>query len=165
MDDGSHGAIGVGQREATVSLVVFVVDGRRWALPLAVVERVVAMVAVSPLPRSPAGVRGAVNVHGEIVPVLDLESRLGLEARDRGPEAQLVLARTSRRAVAVAVDDSLGVLEVERDAIGAPADAGSPGVAGIAALADGLLVIHDLDAFLSAGDEAQLAAVLAEAAS
>jgi purine-binding chemotaxis protein CheW len=165
MDDGPLGAIEHGQRGAAVPLVAFVVDGRRWALPLAAVDRVVAMVAVSPLPRSPAGVRGAVNVHGEIVPVLDLESRLGLQARDRGPEAQLVLARTSRRTVAVAVDEALGVLEVEHDAIGAPTDAGSPGIAGIAALADGLLVIHDLDAFLSAGDEALLAGALAEAAS
>jgi purine-binding chemotaxis protein CheW len=63
-----------------VELVVAVFSGRRWALPLTSVERVVPMVAVSPLPQSPLGVRGAVNVHGDVVPVLDLDARIGRPA-------------------------------------------------------------------------------------
>ena len=63
-----------------VELVAVDVGGQSWALPLAAVERVVGMVAVSPLPESPAGVRGAINVGGEIVPVLDLDLRIGRPA-------------------------------------------------------------------------------------
>ena len=37
-----------------LSLVVFVIDGQRYALGLGAVERVLPMVAVSPLPRAPA---------------------------------------------------------------------------------------------------------------
>jgi purine-binding chemotaxis protein CheW len=139
-----------------MNLVAFEIDGRRWALELGTVERVLAMVAIGELPRAPDGVVGAVNVHGEVVPVLDLGARFGLEARERGPEAQLVLARTATRRVAVPVDQALGVLEADVIAEAAPP------VAGVAALEDGLLVIHDLEAFLSAEQEAQLADALAD---
>jgi purine-binding chemotaxis protein CheW len=142
----------------TVELVAVDVGGQTWALPLACVERVVGMVAIAPLPGSPAGVRGAVNVAGEIVPVLDLDVRIGRPQHDRGAAAQLVLARTSTRRVALPVDDVLGVLEV--DAVGPPIEHVPAPMAGIAALPDGVLAVYDVDAFLSAADEASLAAAL-----
>jgi purine-binding chemotaxis protein CheW len=149
-------------------LVALRAHGQRWALPLSIVERVVAMVAVSVLPLAPSGVRGAINVHGEIVPVLDLAARFGLPAGERGPDAQLVLARTRRRTVAVEVDEAIGVMAVEPAAIAAgerlPRDLAAAPVAGVAALRDGLLVIHDLDAFLTDAEEERLDRALAEAA-
>lgn len=100
-------------------------------------------------------------MHGEIVPVLELGSRLGLPARARGADAELILARTSRRVVAVAADETPSVLPARPSAL-APA---CGRVAGIAAVPDVVLVIHDLDAFLSGGDEELLDRALAEAAS
>ena len=73
------------------------------------------------------GVRGAINVHGEIVPVLDLDVRIGRPAREHGGRAPgCVLARTSRRRVALAVDEVLGVIEVDAAAIGPPPRARCP---------------------------------------
>jgi chemotaxis signal transduction protein len=143
-----------------VELVAVEVGGQSWALPLAAVERVVGMVAVTPLPQSPAGVRGAINVGGEIVPVLDLELRIGRPTTDRGPSARLVLAHTSTRRVALPVDDVLGVIAVDASLIGPPVERTSAPMAGVAGLPEGVLAIYDLDAFLSADDEHALAAAL-----
>lgn len=143
---------------ARFTLVVFLLDGRRYGLVLAATERVLPMVAVSPLPGAPDVVLGVIDLHGEVVPVFDLRRRLALPAVDYGPAARLVIARTTRRRVAVAVDDVPGVVEVVGDSIIDP-DAVVPGighVAGIAALADGILLIHDLDSFLSIDEERQL---------
>jgi purine-binding chemotaxis protein CheW len=66
------------------------------------------------------------------------------------------------RIVALPVDDVSGVAEVPVDSV-VPPDAVLPGighVSGIAALADGLLLIHDLDTFLSIEEERQLAEAL-----
>jgi purine-binding chemotaxis protein CheW len=143
-----------------VELVAVEVGGQSWALPLAAVERVVGMVAVSPLPESPAGIRGAINVGGEIVPVLDLDLRLGRPTTDRGPSARLVLARTRSRRVALGVDDVLGVIVVDAALIGPPIEQTAAPMGGVVALPEGVLAIYDLDAFLSAEDEQTLAAAL-----
>jgi purine-binding chemotaxis protein CheW len=118
------------------------------------------MVAITPLPESPAGVRGAINVAGEIVPVLDLDVRIGRPGRDRGAGAQLVLARTSTRRVALPVDDVLGVIDVDAAAVGSPIEGVPAPMAGTAALPDGMLAIYDVDAFLTAADEELLEAAL-----
>lgn len=117
-------------------LVVFTLDGQRYALPLATVERVLPMVAVSPLPQAPEIALGVINLHGQVLPVLDIRRRLGFPPRDFGLTAHLLVARTSRRTLAVPVDEVLGVREVAADAV-APPDAVLPGighVAGIVAL-------------------------------
>jgi chemotaxis signal transduction protein len=144
----------------TVELVAVDVGGQCWALPLACVERVVGMVAVAPLPESPAGVRGAINVAGEIVPVLDLDVRIGRPERDRGVNARLVLAHTETRRVALPVDEVLGVIAVDAAAVAPPVENVPAPIAGTAALDDGVLAIYDVDAFLTAADEEALAAAL-----
>jgi len=147
-------------------LVAFVVDGRRCALDLAAVERVEQMVAVSELPGAPEGVLGAVDVRGTPVAVLDLRERLGLSAAPPNPDGALLLARTRGRTVALAVDEVLGVRTVDAGAVTAPEvlDLPRASVAGVTPLTDGLLVIHDLDGFLSPDAEQGLTPALAGAA-
>jgi len=146
----------------TLSLVVFVIDAQRYALPLTAVDRAHPMVAVTSLPHAPAIALGVINVHGQVLPVVDIRRRLGLPGRDYGAAGHLIVARTARRPLALPVDEALGVREVALTAI-APPDAVLPGiahVAGIATLPDGLLFIHDLDGFLSLDEERQLDAAL-----
>lgn len=148
----------------SLRITVFSVDSQRYGLPVAVTERVVPMVAVSPLPGAPAVVAGAINLHGDVVPVLDVRRRLGLAAREYGPAARLLVARSRLRVVALAVDDVAGVTDVDAKAV-IPPETVLPGiehVSGVAAVADGLILIHDLDAFFSLDEERQLAASLAK---
>jgi purine-binding chemotaxis protein CheW len=142
----------------TLPLVVFGVGSQRYAIPVAAVERVLPMVAVAPLPDAPSIALGAVNVEGRLLAVLDLQRRLGLPPREFGPSARLLLATTSRRTVALPVDEVLGVSEVPADEIVAPETAlpGLSAVAGIAVLTDGVALIHDLEAFLSLEEERAL---------
>lgn len=145
-----------------LDLVVFVIDGQRYALALGAVERVVPMVAMSPLPRAPAIALGVINVHGAVVPVVDVRRRFGLPARDFGVTTRLVLARAGRRTLAVPADDVLGVAEVAAESVVPPGALleGIGHIAGVVALPDGLMFIHDLDAFLSPDEEQRLGEAL-----
>lgn len=145
-------------------LVVFVIEGQRYALPLSAVERALPMVAVSLLPKAPAVALGVINLHGTAIPVVDIRRRFGFPPRDYGITAHLLVARTSRRTLALPVDEVLGVSEVAEETVTLP-DAVLPGighVAGIVTLADGLLFIHDLDTFLSLDEEQRLTEALEE---
>lgn len=157
-------ALSTHRERDVLKLVVFDLAGQRYALHLTAVERVLPMVAVSPLPKAPAIALGVINFHGAVVPVLDIRRRLGFPLRDYDLTAHLLVARTSQRRVAVPVDQALGVSEIIAEAV-MPPDAVLPGmahVAGIVALPDGLLFIHDLDTFLSLDEGRQLAEALDE---
>jgi purine-binding chemotaxis protein CheW len=145
-----------------MQLVLFALDEQRYALDLASVERAVRVVDVTPLPVAPSTVLGIVNVGGDIVPVYNLRRRFRLVERDIDLADQLMIARTSRQKVALLVDSVNGVLEVSDETI-ASAEKILPEiecVRGVVKLPDGLVLIHDLDQFLSPEEERTLEAAL-----
>ena len=157
-----NGKVGSGGQGSVLQLVVFDLDGQRYGLPVAPVDRALPMVFVSSLPQGPPIALGVINLHGQILPVLDLRRRFGLPPREYGLTARLLVARTSRRLLALPVDEVLGVQDVATGAV-TPPQAVLPGmehVAGIVALADGLLFIHDLEACLSLEEDRQLTEAL-----
>jgi purine-binding chemotaxis protein CheW len=139
-------------------LLVFLLDEQRYALPLPVVRRVERAVAVTALPAAPEAVLGVVDVRGEIVPVFDLRRRFRLPARALGLSDRLVVARTQHRLVALLADTVQGVAEGPASKI-IPAERILPDlgfVRGVVRLEDGMVLIHDLDKFLSLEEEQRL---------
>lgn len=139
-------------------LVVFTLGDRRCALPLSVVERAVRVVDITPLPKAPDIVLGVVNVHGRVIPVIDVRRRFHLPERGIALEDQMVIARAARRTVALLVDSVSGVLEYSGQAAVAAHDVlpELPYVEGVVKVDDGLILIHNLDRFLALEEEAAL---------
>lgn len=147
-----------------VRLLCFRLDGQRYALGLEHIERVVRVVKLTPLAGAPHVVRGVFSLHGRIVPVGDLRRRLGLPDRDVALRDWIVVARTPSRVLGLLVEGETDLVECEAVDIADAEDVlhGTDAVAGIARLQDGLVLIHDLATFLSAGDERLLAGALNE---
>jgi purine-binding chemotaxis protein CheW len=143
-------------------LVVFTLDEERYALPLDSVERIVRAAAVTPLPKAPEIVFGIIAVRERIIPVVNVRKRFRLPEREIGPADQFIIARARSLTVALAVDTARNVMELPEAGAVAP-DAimtGMEYVAGVAKTADGMVLIHDLDAFLSLAEENALAEAL-----
>jgi purine-binding chemotaxis protein CheW len=131
-------------------------------LQLAAVERVVRMVEVTPLPKAPQIVLGVINAQGRIIPVVDIRRRFRLPERDIRLSDHLLIARTARRTVALALDAVTGIVERSAQAV-ITAEEILPGleyVEGVMKLGDGLILIHDLDTLLSLEEEQTLDAAL-----
>lgn len=140
------------------SFVVFYLDELRMALALPTVERVVRAVYFNPLPDAPQIVLGVVNVQGRVIPVVNMRKRFRLPDRETALTDWLVIAQTTRRPVALAVDSVAGVVEYPGPALIGAGDIlpGLEYVTGVAKLDDGLIFIHDLDRFLSLDEEEML---------
>lgn len=136
--------------------VVFGLDAGRYALPLVVVDRIVRAVHVTPLPLAPRAVLGAIDVEGHVLPVFNLRHKFRLPERAIDPADYFLIARTAQRTVVLVIDAAHGVLEHPAAAvIDAAHIAPTLGqVRGVISLEDGLVLIHDLEVFLSP-DEAR----------
>jgi purine-binding chemotaxis protein CheW len=106
-----------------------------------------------------------INVEGRIIPVLDTRKRFRLPERHLDLNDRLIIAQTSGRVVALIVDGVMGVLQlVENDLV--VVEKILPGleyVEGVLKLEDGLVLIHDLDRFLSLDEETTLEGALRSA--
>jgi len=144
------------------NLITFTLDNQLYAMYLSSVERAVRMVEITPLPQAPEIVLGIINLQGRIIPALNLRKRFRLPERRPGVGDQLLVARTSRRTVALVVDAVCGVIECPAREEIAPATIvpGLEYVTGVVKLADGMLFIHDLDEFLSLDEEEALEAAI-----
>jgi len=148
---------------SALELVEFTLDEQRYAIPLAVVVQVIPMVALTPLPKAPAIVLGAFELRGRILPVLDIRQRFRLPARRPALHDHLLVASTKRRDVALIVDQVLGATSISPDKLTSP-ETISPNLeflSGVAQLPEGLVLIHDLDTFLSLDETAALDSALA----
>jgi purine-binding chemotaxis protein CheW len=146
-------------------LLTFALGDQRFALPSSAVTEIVRLVAAARLPGAPDIVEGVVNLRGRLVPVLDVRARFGVPPAEPDPDQHLIVARAGLRLVALRVDRALELVSVAADAIEPTARVapGVPLVKGCARLADGVLVIHDLERFLSLDAGVRLDAALSDA--
>ena len=144
-------------------LISLTLGEQRYALSLAQVERVIRALDITPLPRAPEIVLGVINVRGKVIPVVNVRRRFQLPEREISLSDQIIISHTSRRQVALIVDEVNGVIELPEHSV---INAGSilphlEYVEGVVKLRDGMILIHDLDRFLSLEEETCLSDALA----
>jgi len=147
---------------SAMRLFAFTLDGRRFALRLEAVVRVIPSVEITPLPGAPGIVLGLIDIEGAIVAVVDVRTRFGFPVREIGVDDRILVARTGRRTIGILVDTAGEVIEADeadlnRDAVGSTADGA---VVGALRTAEGIVLIHDLEKLLSIGEERALSSAL-----
>lgn len=145
-----------------MQFVIFRLNSQRFAVRLDAVERFVRAVEVTPLPGAPEIVIGVINLAGRIIPILNLRRRLGLSEQKIGPDDQFLIAKTRHRQVALVVDEAQAIIAPpETDFV--ESDRFVPGlqhIQGLIKLQDGLVLIHDLETFLSLDEEQSLSTAM-----
>jgi purine-binding chemotaxis protein CheW len=121
-------------------------------------------VEITPLPKAPQVVSGVINFHGQIIPVIDIRKLFRLPQRDIHLEDQFIIARTSQRLVVLVVDSVNGVYDLEHhqtiDAV--ESFPFTEYLSGIATIEHGIVLITDLEKFLSLDEERVLDVALTE---
>lgn len=113
------------------------------------------MVEITPLPKAPDIVLGIINIQGLIVPVVNIRKRLHLPDKESGLTDSIVIINTGVRKLGIVVDIVKDVIELDESKIVSPADIiqGVEHVEGVLKLEDGMVLIHDINKFLSIEEE------------
>ena len=142
----------------TSYFLVFGVAEMTHALALSVVDKVELAVEVTPFPEAPRVVIGAINWRGQILPVLSMRRRLRVPERSVIASDRIIIVQSSRRRLGLMVDEIIGVRQIQRRDF-TSAESLSDGLGCLAGATrdnDGLVLIHDLELFLSQEDEKAL---------
>lgn len=138
--------------------VLFQLDSQKFALPLSNVQQIARSVEVTPIPDAPAIVIGVINVRGKVIPVVNIRQRFGFKANPVDVTDHLIIGRTSKRSVALLVDDVNDIVEIKDKTI-IEQDEILPNmqlVDGVVKMNGDIILIHDLEKFLSLDEEKQL---------
>ncbi|MEK6590235.1 MAG: chemotaxis protein CheW [Nitrospinota bacterium] len=142
----------------SIQLVIFILDNHKFALPLSSVERVIRLVEITHLPKAPEIVIGIVNMHGRVIPVVNIRKRFRLPEREIELTDQIVILQAKKNTIGAVVDTVSGVFEYPEQKIIKPENIlpGIEYIEGVVKLEDGLILIHNIDRFLSLEEERML---------
>jgi purine-binding chemotaxis protein CheW len=103
---------------ALLELLLCKVDGAPYAFPVERVREIVRMRPITPIPRAPETVRGAISLRGQIVQVIDLRRRLGMPPAEPTRSSRFVVLRGDEGSVtAILVDSVREVLRLPEPAL------------------------------------------------
>ena len=137
-------------------LVVFLLGGERYGVPIDKVQEIIRYSATRSVASDDPRTRGVINLRGRIIPVLDLSSSLGVGRSESGA-GNIVIVEAGSAILGILVDEVDEVLSISGDQIeDLPSASGCRGR--IAKTDDGMIVVLELDNLGLSGDSAALAA-------
>jgi len=146
----------------TSKLVVFHLDKQQFAIRLSNVDRIVRIVEIDPLPLAPEYILGTINYHGEFLPVVNIRKLFLLPQREIELTDQMIITSTTKTKVALWVDSVREIVELSDEDTASTSkvllDVGY--VDGLFKLRDGMVLIQDIDKFLTPEQIAKLSDAL-----
>lgn len=145
----------------TMQVLTFMLDGEEYGVDILQVQEIKGWQDATPLPNTPAFVRGVINLRGTIVPIVDLRSRFSLDAIDYGPTTVNIVLRVEaegqhERVVGVVVDAVSDVYDLDPASVQPSPDFGSAididFISGLATVDEKMLILLDAAALLDPGD-------------
>ncbi len=145
-------------KESDNKFVLFNLDQQQFALSLSMVESIARSVRIIPLPNAPDVVQGIINVHGRIIPVINIRERFRFPQKEMDLDDHLIIGRTSKQPLAIMVDDVEDIVEIESNKIIQQENIlpGLEYIEGAAKIEDDVIIIHDLEKCLSVQEEQML---------
>ena len=104
-------------KTASVLYVVFVLSSEYYGVDMRDTYRVLPMEALARVPNMPSFLKGAVNLRGMLVPVLDVRTRFGLKITRQTAESRIVIVNNAGQDVGFIADAVTGVLPVPTSSI------------------------------------------------
>jgi purine-binding chemotaxis protein CheW len=141
--------------------VTFTTAGQMFGLPIECVQDVFKPSSITRVPLAGPDIAGVLNLRGRIVTTIELRSRLGLDARDKGQLPMAIGIESKGESFGLLVDAVGEVLKLpdaerEPNPINLERDLGRVS-AGVYRLDGHLLVVLDIDRVLDLGAEAAAA--------
>jgi purine-binding chemotaxis protein CheW len=103
-----------------IPIVVFQLGQQQFGFHLEYVKRIIRMVAITAIPKSPPWMEGIINLQGQVIPVINLRKYLGLPNKKIMLNDRLLIVDYEESLIALITDDTLEVLEISEKNIEAP---------------------------------------------
>jgi len=142
------------------SFVAFRVGEQEFCIDVMSVREIRGFAPITPLPHSPAYVRGLINLRGTVLPIVDVGARLCLPPSHPDARRVIIVAWIGKKLVGLLVDAVLDIMALEDDAFQPAPDMGceaiEPFVTGVLTVDERMICLLALKNMLPE-DEAEAA--------
>jgi purine-binding chemotaxis protein CheW len=145
-------------------LISFTVGAEEYGLELLRVREVIRMRQITWLPKAPPCVRGIINLRGDVIPIVDLRERFGMQAQEQTAMTRVIVVELEGRPVGMVVDSASQVVRVPADQFDPPPTTvgGRSGdfIVAVGKMGDRLIIMIDVGRILSTEEISQISGSL-----
>ncbi len=98
-------------------LITFLIGSQEFCVDIMSVREIRGWTPATPLPHSPAFVRGVINLRGAVLSIVDLAARLGLPPAQPSARHVIIVAQVGAQVVGLLVDAVSDILTVTSESI------------------------------------------------
>lgn len=110
--------------ESEGQLVIFELANQLYALPIQETQEIIRMTDITRVPNTREYVAGIINLRGSVVPVINLNRRLGLREQEHNDSTRIIVVEYNGQKVGMIVDNVQEVGRYTEEEIEPPAVAG-----------------------------------------
>lgn len=141
--------------------ISFTVGEEEYGLELLEVKEVIRAREITWLPRAPSFIKGIINLRGDVIPIIDLRDKFGLDSRADSEATRVIVVEVDGRLTGLVVDSASQVVRIPADCIDPPPPIrtafSGDFITGIGKLDDRLVVLLNADAILTGEERDELA--------
>ncbi len=127
--------------------VGFMIAEEHFGVDIMIVEEIIKMIDITPVPRAPSFVEGIINMRGRVIPIVDLRKKLGMSSGPVTDQMRIIVIFINEKRIGFIVDNVEEVIRINEDAIDV-----APGtkhtfdnyVAGVARTEKGMIIMLDI---------------------
>ena len=170
-NNGSEGAVAAGLTAKAGKYLTFKLSAEEYGLEILKVQEIIKMMDNTRVPRTPAVVRGVINLRGKVIPVVDLRLKFGMESHDNTDKTCVIVVQVNQSGpsgsssitMGTIVDEVSEVLDIVGSQIEPAPEFGTSVntdfILGMGKVAKKVIMLLDIDKVLSSGELAAAAAI------
>jgi purine-binding chemotaxis protein CheW len=144
-----------------LKVIVFTLGQEEYGIEVDKVRTIERMMPITRVPKTPAFVKGVINLRGVVIPVIDLRGRFGLPETEAGENSRIIIVAANDLEVGFIVDSANDVVDIMSDAIDVPPEVvggiKAKYLSGVAKFGDDrLLILMNLSEVLNRSEIIQL---------
>lgn len=144
------------QNNSEVELLSFRLAEQEYSVDIMSVREIRGWTRATPLPHSPAHVRGVINLRGTVLPVVDLSTRLGMPPVEGDARNVIIVVQVGTQSAGLLVDAVSDILALPREQLQTPpeltADSAHSFIEALTIVDGRMIRVLDLTAVLPEGN-------------
>ncbi len=144
----------------TLQVVTFALGSEEYGVDIAQVQEINRMVTITHVPRAPQFMEGVINLRGQLIPIIDLRTRFGMDRSERTKNTRIVVTEIGSKRIGMVVDSVSEVLRIPveqiEDAPDLVAGVDTEYIRGVGKMGDRLIIMLDLGRVISGTEKVEL---------
>ncbi|WP_407307306.1 chemotaxis protein CheW [Desulfosporosinus sp. SB140] len=134
---------------AEEQLVTFSLGSEEFGVNIMLVQEIIRIPPITRVPKAPSYVEGVINLRGNVIPVVSLRNRFGMDRVEETDLSRIIVLQVDSKVFGIRVDGVTEVLRLDSESIEPPPPVAlgmdSQFIRGVGKIGDRLLILLELE--------------------